>query len=307
MPTEVPVALVTTDLAAVGETDHDLDRIIGALGDLGIAATAARWRDPTVTWDDFELVVIRSPWDYPEHLADFLAWMARIETATTVRNCPTMIRWNLDKTYLSVLQRAGIPIVPTEFCDDAAAVDAALDRVETPRVVVKPNISIGSRDSGLFDRGDPRARGLAADILTGGRRVLVQPAVERVAEVGEHDLVCFDGRFSHAFVKGPILRPGGGFLGGTYTEVIDPVTPTDAEIDLAERAGRAIADAVGHETCGCGDTTPLYARFDIVDASVGPLLLEAELFEPAFFLDSAPGAAERFAEAVRARLAPSDR
>lgn len=296
------IALVTTDLDAVGERDHDLAAIVAALSDRSIEAVPVRWRDPSVAWESFDLSVIRSPWDYPEHLADFLGWLGAVEGRTTILNCPATIRWNLDKVYLTRLEQAGVAIVPTGFCDDLAAVSEAIGRLETARVVVKPNVSIGSRDSGLYSRDDPAALELATHILGDGRRVMVQPAIETVAEHGEHGLMCFDGVYSHAFTKGPILRHGGGFLGGRYTEVISPTDADAAEIALAEQASRVIAGLVDHGGCGCADPTPLYARFDIVAGPVGPLLLEAELFEPAYFLHTAPGAEQRFADAVQRRL-----
>jgi hypothetical protein len=46
----------------------------------------------------------------------------------------------------------------------------------------------------------------------------------------------------------------------------------------------------------------LYARVDMVTLADGrPAVLEVELAEPAFFLATAPGAANRFARAVLAR------
>jgi hypothetical protein len=47
----------------------------------------------------------------------------------------------------------------------------------------------------------------------------------------------------------------------------------------------------------------LYARIDLVALDDGrPAVLEVELAEPALFLPHAPGAADRFAAAVGARL-----
>lgn len=294
---------MTTDLEAVGEVDRDAEAILAALDDVGVDATLISWRDPDARWDDHDLVVIRSPWDYPEHLGEFLDWMARVAAQVPILNCPATIRWNLDKSYLAQFVAAGLPIVPTTFCDSHGEVVEALAKTSSGRVVVKPNVSIGSRDSGLFTSGDPSATELATTILASGRRVLVQPAIDRVAEIGEHGLVCFDGVFSHAFTKGPILQLGGGFLGGRYTENITPAQASDAEIALAEAASACIAGLVDHTGCGPGcDAPPLYARYDIVMGDDGPLLLEAEVFEPAYFLEVAPGAARRFATAVRSRL-----
>jgi hypothetical protein len=70
---------------------------------------------------------------------------------------------------------------------------------------------------------------------------------------------------------------------------------------VAFGAGARIGQQHG---CTCKNAVPLYGRIDVIeDATFGPLLLEAELFEPSFFVEISPGAAERFADAVVGRLA----
>ena len=47
----------------------------------------------------------------------------------------------------------------------------------------------------------------------------------------------------------------------------------------------------------------LYARVDLIPGPDGePMLIELELTEPSLFLRQSPGAAERLAEAIIARL-----
>jgi hypothetical protein len=46
-----------------------------------------------------------------------------------------------------------------------------------------------------------------------------------------------------------------------------------------------------------------YARVDVVRGPDGPQLLELELTEPSLFFEHGPGAAVRFAAAIRSRLA----
>jgi hypothetical protein len=67
---------------------------------------------------------------------------------------------------------------------------------------------------------------------------------------------------------------------------------TDAERALARRIVDEVAERFG---------TPLYARVDLVPGpDGGPVLIELEAIEPAFYFATSPGAAERFAAAVRA-------
>ena len=74
-------------------------------------------------------------------------------------------------------------------------------------------------------------------------------------------------------------------------ELVQPGEATDAERALAARVIAHVAERFGE--------TPLYARVDMLtDAGGAPVLLELEAVEPALYLASTPGAAERLAEAI---------
>jgi hypothetical protein len=50
----------------------------------------------------------------------------------------------------------------------------------------------------------------------------------------------------------------------------------------------------------------LYARVDLLDSASGPIVIEVELTEPSLFVGTAPGAPQRFAAAVAARVSTPD-
>lgn len=294
------VALVTTTPEEIGTFDLDMAELIGALGRAGIRAEAPVWHDVSVDWDGYDLVIIRSPWDYSRRPADFLEWLDRVSAGSPnrVRNCAHTIRWNLNKRYLEQLQGQGVPIVPSSFASTVSQARHAIDGI-VGDVVVKPTISAGAKDTGMFGSDDPGALALAESIIVGGREVIIQRAIASVAERGETALLYFNGVFSHALIKGPILARGGTLLGGEYTETVQPAEPTTAQFEVAQRTLAAAKDLIRTSgSCDCRSTTPLYARFDLVDSEQGPLLLEAELFEPSYFVETSPGASDRFAQAV---------
>ena len=196
-------------------------------------------------------------------------------------------------------------IVPTTVCDDEESVRAALDTVtgSAAEVVVKPTVSAGSKDTGRFAADDPQALALGEHVLTKGKQVMVQPCIPGVAEVGERSVVYFDGSLSHTLAKGPLLALGGGLIGGEYRETITATTVTYAEHELADTVARVVPSILRRNGCDCASAVPLYARDHIVMGDDGPLLLEAELFEPCFFLHTSPGSEHHFAAAVARRLA----
>jgi glutathione synthase/RimK-type ligase-like ATP-grasp enzyme len=277
------VALATC--AEVAGGDEDTPALVEALASHGIEATPAVWDDVTTSWSSFELVVVRSTWDYAERRDAFLAWAAGLPR---VLNELDVLRWNTDKRYLRELERAGVPVVPTRFLEPG-------ERLEAPAgpFVVKPAVSAGSRHSARYEPGQS-AEAHVARLHAMGRTVMVQPYLEGVDAEGETALVYLGGRYSHAVRKAPLLRPGQPPGDDLYLEEhIEPPEPTPTQRALADGALRAAPSK-----------TLLLGRVDLVPGPDGPLVLEVELTEPSLFLGYAPGATERFADAIADALAP---
>ena len=279
----------------------DEDRLlIPALAALGIDAEAAIWTDPTIDWSAFDAIVLRETWDYSDDRPAFLAWLEGVAAVTTVLNPVDVVAWNTDKRYLRDLARAGMPVVPTTFLEPGDDVDDWLPEGDHADVVVKPAVSCGSRDTVRYHLGDPMADADAhvARLLGESRTVMVQPYLDAVDTIGETALLFFDGEFSHAIRKGPLLARGveGEKVEGLFVqEQIDPREPTAAELDAATRIVQCIPGGLDRV---------LYARVDLIPGPDGePLLLELELTEPSLFLSHAAGAPERLAAAIARRLA----
>lgn len=296
------IALATTVVPA-NDPDREIDLVAAELRARGHDARPVYWWADEVDWSGYDLVVVKSPWDYTLRLPEFLAWLSRVAGLTRVRNDPALIRWNLDKAYLGELAAAGVAVVPVRYCRTTDEVAAALAATSSAHVVVKPSVSAGSRDTGLFARDDPAALALGRHIVAAGKVAMVQPAVASVATVGERALLFFDGTYSHAIRKGPLLALGGGLRGGEYVETIDPDEAPDDERTLAA-AALAAAEAICRARGLTGEQAhPTYARVDIArDGDDRPVLLELELFEPSWFCDLAPGSVGRAADAIVAGL-----
>lgn len=286
-------AIALVSARAARALDDDLVPLHDALVARGARVSIVDWDDVDADWTRFDLAVLRSPWDYSDRLDEFLAWAGRAAVATRLLNPIEVVRWNTDKHYLGDLDRAGVAIVPSAFvepgADAAIALREFLERFDDlDEFVVKPAVGAGSRDAqrhardGLIDATQHIRRLLAAK-----RSVLLQPYLARVDESGETALIHFDGEFSHAIRKGPLLRRGEAPTRSLFAdEHIIAREPGDDELELATRALGAIPF-----------TDPLaYARVDLIrDGAGNPVVLELELTEPSFFFAHAQGAAERFA------------
>ncbi len=276
------------------DLDGDERLVIPALAEHGVAAVPAVWNDTSVDWDRYDLVVVRSAWDYAEHRAEFLDWTASL---ARVLNTHAVLEWNTDKVYLRDLASGGIRVVPTIWAapgDDADALSFPNDEL-----VVKPAVSAGARNTARYRAQDHAAARVHVDrLLAEGRTVMVQPYVASVDARGETALLHFGGVYSHAINKGPLLTEPGRITEGLWEpERISAAQPADDERTLAE----AVLDALPWPRRDL-----LYARVDVVrGADRRPEVLEVELAEPSLFLGHSAGAAERFARAILDRLAAS--
>ena len=262
------------------ELDEDGPELVAALEAEGLAVQIHAW-DAVVDWSAFDLVVIRTTWDYWDRHEEFLAWTRSVPR---LANSAEVVGWNTDKTYLRRLADAGIPVVPTTWVPPGEAFD-----VPPAPFVVKPSVSAGARDTAAYDGGDQEARAHVARLHETGKTVMVQPYLDRVDAEGETAVLVFDGEVSHAACKSAVLTLGEGEPElGSWT--MGSRTPSDAEVALALR--------VVAEVRGWGDDL-LYARVDLLP---GPVLIELEVTEPSLFLQHAPGSAQTFARAVRERV-----
>jgi hypothetical protein len=280
----VTVALATS--AEYPGLDADSALALPALAAAGIDARPARWDDPAEDWAAYDLVVIRSAWDYTGRRDEFLAWA---ESVPALANPAPVLRWNTDKRYLRDLADAGVPIVPTTFAGPG-------DELELPaggEYVVKPAISVGAQDSGRYRAGadDALARRHVARLLAAGRTAMIQPYQHGVDSDGETALLFLGGQYSHAATKAAMLTGPDSGDGSYPDQRVGPRVPAAAQHALAAAAIAAAPPGL------------LYARVDMVPGPDGdPLLLELELTEPSLFLGTSAGAPGRFAAAVLARV-----
>jgi hypothetical protein len=297
------IALVTAIVAA--GVDDDLAPLLDACARAGIHVQVRAWDDATVGWSRFDAAILRSPWDYTTRLEEFLAWCTRTSKQTRLFNPLPVVEWNTDKHYLGELAARGVPVVPTVFIEPDMEPLPALQaflaaHADAAEFVVKPTVGAGSKDAQRYARSQEfAAANHLARLLDIERSAMLQPYLASVDEHGETGLMYFDGQFSHAIRKGPLLRPGEGPTDHLFAaEAITPRVPSQDEMALAEHVLSAARDALQLREA------PLYARVDLIrDRDDESCLLELELCEPSLFFGQAPGSADRFV-ATLSRLDP---
>ena len=256
-----------------------------ALKARGIDARQCVWDDPGVNWALFDLVVIRTTWDYQEKRAAFVAWAQDIPVP--LHNSAAIVRWNTHKSYLRDLEARGVPIIPTEWLARGTSPDIAAlcERRGWRRAFLKPCVGATSRETLRFDAGDPAAQ-RHADRLLLHEDLMLQPDLSSVETDGEISAIFVDGELSHAVRKVPV--PGDYRVQDDFGAKDYPIEFPN--VALARRAVQAVGGAL------------LYARADFLIADERLLLTELELLEPSLFFRHARHAADRLAAAISTRL-----
>jgi len=302
------VALATCD--AVRNLTQDDRPLIPALADRGIIADAAVWNDPRVDWSAYDLVVVRSTWDYVAQRDAFLAWA---ESVPRIWNKPNVLRWCTDKSYLKVLEEHGVPVIPTIWLDPERHYHKRAVHTRLPAFgdfVVKPVVSSKARDTGRYHTLSASDRGAAInhamELLGSGRSVMIQPYVTSVDTAGETCLTFIDGVFQHATSKAAVLEgPMAPTVGlGLYTEpTCTPMQASEAQIAVANQALQVLYDELG-----CREQL-LYARIDVVDGEdghgyEGPMVIEMELADADLRMEYSGSnpTLTRFADAIAKRV-----
>jgi glutathione synthase/RimK-type ligase-like ATP-grasp enzyme len=270
-----------------GDFVIDDELAVEPLERLGWRVSIVSWRQQDIPWSAFDLVVIRSTWDYWNDVPGFLDVLAHINRQTRLANPLDLVHWNLAKSYLQDLAGKGVGVVTTLWLDELRERELAgyADRLGVDRMVVKPVIGANGEDAYRLRRREDRERLRRIAARFENRACMLQPFMENVLTEGEYSLFYFGGAFSHAILKVPAA---GEFRSQEERGAgIRSVVP---EARLRIRADRAL-DAIS--------PTPLYARIDLVrNAESDFEVMELELIEPSLYLRMDPAAPARFARAV---------
>ena len=250
----------------------------------GIEVLPVSWDDETINWKQFDVIVLRSMWDYFERPAEFDQWLDKLESfGCNVLNPVSVAKWNQNKNYFDDFSRKGIPLPPYVICThkNNHTLKNILQKNGWSKAVVKPTISGGAYNTWITNIDTVKEEEIRFTELLKSGDVIVQVFVEEIITKGELSLIFFNKKFSHAICK---KAKQGDFrvqlqFGGTST-AIQP----DADI-LAQ--ARDLLNSIPE--------TLLYARVDGVVTDEGKfLLMELELIEPVLSVSTNDKACENF-------------
>lgn len=250
----------------------------------GWSVEEVSWRNPQADWNRFDVVVIRSPWDYHQDPEAFFDVLQKIRQSTArLENKLELVQWNIDKTYLRDLEQQGIEIVPTLWRDRFSGEEYAdfFEALSTEEIIIKPTVSAGADDTFRIPRQQHAGFTKQLQDIFDSRPFMVQPFMPAIVEEGEFSLFYFGDTYSHTILKTPkeadfrVQEEHGGRL-----QTVEP------EPKLSE-TGKQILRLISPD--------PLYTRIDLVRTARDTFaLMELELIEPSLYFNMDPDSPERF-------------
>ena len=275
------------EYAQLASDEHHLFPLFEAAG---LKITPIIWDQP-IAYEEFDLLVFRSAWDYHIKSAAFFEWLQVLKQINTpIANPISIIEENYDKYYLREYQAKGFSIIPTLFFDDVKNLDLATIMRERnwERGVIKPAISMSAYHTYSFDATNCELLQSQLSKFYGETKVMVQKFAPEITSVGEWSLVFFDKEYCMSALKTP---KKGDFrvqseLGGTISY------PEPPKQIIAE--AKAILDSYKEDI--------LYARMDGIIQNNHFQLMEAELIDPELYFRSGEKGRKAFLEAILRRL-----
>jgi glutathione synthase/RimK-type ligase-like ATP-grasp enzyme len=257
----------------------------------------------SVIWDqdkikklkEFDLIILRSIWDYHKKFEQFQSWLDEIQThQIPLLNSIPVIRWNSSKAYLFKLEKERVPIIPTWLVREEDLDQVLFDTKNGfgDKIILKPIISASSDLTFLISRENRDEIREKLRVIQERCPALLQPFCESIQMIGEFSLIFFKSgetiEFSHAVLKKPShseFRVQTEYGGST-----EPISPS---IEMKE-IGRKALEQVKHPW--------LYARVDFVLMGNQPCVGELEMIEPLLYFQYDSDAPMRFLKHLKNHL-----
>lgn len=270
---------------------HDDHLALPPLKDLGIEVEMVDWQDSNRDWNAFEMIVIRSTYNYIHNSQQFCSVLQHIENqGTALANPAAVVAWNQNKQYLLELANLGVACIPSQVRQQPNLEDlvALGSQWQTNQLVFKPLVGATAHGIQRFDTSTGVDAACEALSVYANQSFLIQPFLPTIQTAGEWSLFFFNKKYSHAVVKKP--KPGDYRVQEEFGGEATPETPSQQAIAIAEHA----LQQVNHPL--------LYARVDLVPFEKSFLLMELELIEPQLFLKCDQQAPQRFANHIAESL-----
>ena len=247
--------------------------LLNSLIHKGHIAIPIVWNDKSIDFQNFDILIVRSVWDYHYKTIEFIAWLNWISSQNIkMYNSVEAIKFNIDKHYLETLSKQGVSILPSLFFKGTKNFDISpfYKHFDCNEIIIKPTISASAFNLLKISREEIFSKKNDIELVT-KNDFIIQPFISEIYSVGEISLVFFNKNYSHSVRKLPKV---GDFrvqddYGGTY----EYINADDWIIRYAEK----IIQKLPFEQL-------LYSRIDSIVVEDRFYLMEVELIEPVLYI-----------------------
>ena len=264
------------------------DKLISPMNQNGWECEFIPWDQSNINWNNFDLAIIRSTWDYQDRIQEFLDVLENINLSNCIlENSLELVKWNIDKSYLKELSKKKIQIVPSLFYESYSKkiLSDSFSFFSTNKLIIKPAISANADDTFIIDTENSEKISTMLENTFTNRKFIIQPFIENIMLEGEYSLIFFENTHSHTLVKKP--KRGDFRVQEEHGGILTPVEKPD--IKMVNEA-KKILNSLPYKS--------LYSRIDFVKRENHFLLMEVELIEPSLYFNLNPNAAKKFASII---------
>lgn len=234
-------------------------------------------------WSEFDLVIIRSTWDYQKKWYKFIEVLKQIQQQTLLANPLEVVLWNYQKNYLQELKIHSFEIVDSFFGDFTLSQDD-FENLQilwnSMYLVIKPQISANADDTFILKGYEDYRKVIPIFI---NQPFIIQPYVNNIENEGEISLFYFHSNYSHSVKKQP--KKGDFRVQEEHGGIISFYEPTTELLEIANSVNDFLEKKFG---------SLLFARLDFVYHSNIWKIMELELIEPSLYFPYHPNACNQF-------------
>ncbi len=234
-------------------------------------------------WSKFDLVIIRSTWDYQKKWKSFIKVLEDIQLKTLLANSLDAVLWNVNKKYLKELEDNGFRIVKSMFYDEPIGKDWYPKNLGD-KLVLKPQISANADNTFILNDYEDYTRYISQFVNC---PYILQPYLGSIEKIGELSMFYFNGRYSHAVQKVPKL--GDFRVQEEHGGKIYSIEPSENALNM----GNSIISFLNNKF-----KQLLFTRIDLVKFQEKWAIMEIELIEPSMYFPYHQDACRNFVNAT---------
>jgi glutathione synthase/RimK-type ligase-like ATP-grasp enzyme len=184
--------------------EQEDEKLLQFLNKKGLEAYPEIWDDNSVDWTEYELILLKSPYDYIDNVDGFIKWLSLMQGLNIpLLNPVEKVKWNADKHYLKEISSRNFLVTPTEIIEKGQNTPIAsfFNYFKTKQLIIKPCVSGSAKNTFIVPINEIDAYDVILNKLLENESLIVQPFMHEIRENGEWSFIFFNGAYRHSVLK----------------------------------------------------------------------------------------------------------